>query len=387
MGLLDFFMTLIDLGLGLKQASEMAQNYDWGREQNEALRESLETGHHNRLAEAMGMATTAGSDLTESMLVRQMNQQVRMTKLQKQMGDAYRGRTTEAMEMGQGQFADLMSAQGGALQDVMGGYDERNIRVMGGLDKLAGDLGAGYDERFKNLMGEFEGREGEIRAGHAERLGTGMNLLEGAGTQHRADINRQFDALSGKTSADLVSRGLRGTTIAPRMQMGVERERAAAQGGLEESLRQQKSDVYGQLSGDQLRSFANQQGAWTQLAGGLSGEGLAAAERAGGMQAEYATQLYGQQLQAQQGMQMQNLLSQQQGGQWLTDMYGNLTSDQLGSMGDLGAANINMRGGQNANINNLLAALFANQQSTFTGLTGDWLSTQAGFQYPYATPV
>jgi hypothetical protein len=56
------------------------------------------------------------------------------------------------------------------------------------------------------------------------------------GESERAGIERRWDVAASRAHSDLVSRGLAGTTVAPTMAMGIERERGAALGGLEERL-------------------------------------------------------------------------------------------------------------------------------------------------------
>lgn len=46
--------------------------------------------------------------------------------------------------------------------------------------------------------------------------------------QGKTDISNRYGALAGQGQADLVSRGLGGTTILPGMKMGVEREKSGA---------------------------------------------------------------------------------------------------------------------------------------------------------------
>jgi hypothetical protein len=72
-----------------------------------------------------------------------------------------------------------------------------------------------------------EARYADIKGQHEGQYTNIMGQLEGLGTQQKADVNTQYAGIGSRIGQDMVSRGLSGTTIAPTMAMGVERERQA----------------------------------------------------------------------------------------------------------------------------------------------------------------
>lgn len=129
-----------------------------------------------------------------------------------------------------------------------------------GTQPLAAPAGGGntasiisdYEAKYNTARQANESRYQDILNQYRSRYDRAMQNLEGAGTQQRADLNTQYDALGSRTGQDLVSRGLAGTTIAPSMQAGVERERAGARGRLDETLLNQRLQTDANLSADTL---------------------------------------------------------------------------------------------------------------------------------------
>jgi len=84
------------------------------------------------------------------------------------------------------------------------------------------------------------------------RYDTGMGMLEGAGKQEEADIKSRWGSEANRGMQDLITRGLTGTTIAPTMRMGYQRQQEAELGRLQQSLLEQRLGYHSQLSGDVL---------------------------------------------------------------------------------------------------------------------------------------
>ncbi len=91
----------------------------------------------------------------------------------------------------------------------------------------------------------------KVNAANQLRFDTGISNLEALrdrsntaidtfGNQERSDINTQFARLGADTNQDLISRGLRNTTIAPSVQKGITGEKVKAFGRLGESLRRER---------------------------------------------------------------------------------------------------------------------------------------------------
>lgn len=110
-----------------------------------------------------------------------------------------------------------------------------------------------YKMKDAEANAKNEQRYGEILGGYNDRYTRNMGMLEGMGKQEAADINEASGAAGANVMQQLNSSGLAGTTVAPTMQMGVERQRVAEQARLNERLRQQKLAADMQLSGDTLR--------------------------------------------------------------------------------------------------------------------------------------
>jgi len=207
-----------------------------------------------------------------------------------------------------------------AMQPIQQGWGRLGGQLAGqgqGILGLAGQRAQQGQQAYGGLLGGWQGLTGQA-----------MGALQGAGAQERQDINRQFNQLQGGAMSDLVSRGLRGSTIAPGVSAGIERERAGALGGLNERLLQQRLGLMTGLGGqalgaqergigfgagltaDQMNAMANQQAMTGQFGqnrlgalGGMAQGGLgymdaarAASMQAGMLPLGYDIDLTGQQV-------------------------------------------------------------------------------------------
>ena len=153
---------------------------------------------------------------------------------------------------GTGPGAITVRGSGGAgtdwqryLADAAGQYSNGGTVDPTELSQL---LTRTADEQYKTLLPE-----------HKARWDRGMKYLEGAGAQEKKDINTAFNNQGAANTANLVARGMAGSSIMPSMNSGNERQRADAQGGLNERLRQQYLNTDAALSGDYLNAW---QGLW-----------------------------------------------------------------------------------------------------------------------------
>ncbi len=106
--------------------------------------------------------------------------------------------------------------------------------------------GAPFTFRFGQWLPSSPGGQTgfeQAQEANKARLERIMGLVEGAGTQEAADIRRRFANVQAGGMQDLVSRGLRASTLAPALQAGVARQETGALGGLQERLRQQKAGI------------------------------------------------------------------------------------------------------------------------------------------------
>lgn len=122
----------------------------------------------------------------------------------------------------------------------------------GGLTPAISGIMADYDTKYALARDANETRYQDILRQYQQRYTRSMEMLDGAGAQQTKDIDAQFQGLASRTGQDMVSRGLAGTTVGPSMQAGVERERAGAQGRLQESLTNQRLQTDANLTQDQL---------------------------------------------------------------------------------------------------------------------------------------
>ena len=116
---------------------------------------------------------------------------------------------------------------------------------------IGGTMSA-YQRAFDAAKNANEARYQDILSQYAQRYQRGMTNLQGMGDQAIADVNADYQGLSSRTGQSMVDRGLTGTTIAPSMQAGIERERQGAVGRVNESVRSQRLQTDASLSADKL---------------------------------------------------------------------------------------------------------------------------------------
>lgn len=120
--------------------------------------------------------------------------------------------------------------QGGAYVVGRGG------RQYGG--GLAGSFQAAHDRANR----ANERRYGQILTGYDDLHKRVMNDLAGVGKQEASDIDRSYRNMSSDVYNSLVNRGFANSTMRHTMQQGVERERMAARGRLNDRLLSQRAN-------------------------------------------------------------------------------------------------------------------------------------------------
>jgi len=95
-------------------------------------------------------------------------------------------------------------------------------------------------------------RYADIKAGFETRTSEAVSGLKGAGEISRKGIVQRGAQASSAAAQDLVSRGLSGTTIAPTVQRGVQRETESNLAGLDERLRLNQAQLKSNLEKDRL---------------------------------------------------------------------------------------------------------------------------------------
>jgi hypothetical protein len=119
---------------------------------------------------------------------------------------------------------------------------------MGG----GGMVGGGADGGMAAANQANEARYQDILNGYQQRYERSLAGLEGAGKQEAADINKLYDEQLSSINNDLVSRGMRNSSLAGNARTGNDRERIADIARLNERLRQEKLAVDAGLSKDTL---------------------------------------------------------------------------------------------------------------------------------------
>lgn len=209
---------------------------------------------------------------------------------------------------------------------VGGGYGRRREGVLDYLGKELPGIEKGYSERTSKAVGDYDAAASGSQTGYqslADELGIGYDEMEALvgtlGGQQKDDIDRAFKGRQAAETANLVNRGLSGSTIAPSVATGVERERSAEQRRLQDDLTRQRlavgserlgarervgseglrnladsskyrADLYSRLSDEELSQRGRNVGATADAMATLSADELAALENLG----KYRTEsLYG----------------------------------------------------------------------------------------------
>lgn len=111
-----------------------------------------------------------------------------------------------------------------------------------------------YQRREQEAMADLTTSGAQTIADLEARYGRGMETLEGMGAQERADIGQAYKELGAGQMQDMYGRGLRGSSVAATMGMGLQREETAEMGRLDERLREQRLGWEAGLSGDVINA-------------------------------------------------------------------------------------------------------------------------------------
>lgn len=107
---------------------------------------------------------------------------------------------------------------------------------------------------WNNYSGWLSGDAQRSADAYGGRTKTALGMLDTAGQQEKIDIAQQYRQRGADVQAGLRRRGLAGTTIAPTMQLAVDREQADAMGRVNERVAGQKAGMYAGLSGEAISS-------------------------------------------------------------------------------------------------------------------------------------
>ena len=139
------------------------------------------------------------------------------------------------------------SGSAGARQ-LIEAINAEQARITGGGGGGGGGSGGGVGAANQ----ANEARYQDILNGYQQRYERNLANLQNAGQQEAADINEAYTNQGSRINNDLISRGMRNSTVAGTMAQGNERERLAAISRLNERLQQQRLAVDAGLSKDTL---------------------------------------------------------------------------------------------------------------------------------------
>lgn len=233
-------------------------------------------------------------------------------------------KTSEALKNGSyKRTSDLLDDWTAGSDAIRTDYADRTAGIMGDWNKTAGNIGLGYQNRMDSVLGD----------------------LEGFGTQEQKDIAKLFEGERGRTTSDMVSRGLANTSTLQSQLAGVTERQSDEANRAKERVQAYKADTKSKLWGDLL-------GSQGQL--GMFGSGL-------------RSDLTGQELSAKTG-----LLGSQIG------LKSGLTADDLGLAERLGTQrNALIAGTGQDNINAANAATNANLGDR-TSWVDKWIASRNG---------
>lgn len=194
-------------------------------------------------------------------------QDVLVTKLNKESTDAAAaaapGESTqpEALQGYAGRYNDIIKRLTGVSDEVLNklatdeasqlsSFQKGSTGIMSDLDTSIAKLLGGYDKLSGDVLGNLGKMKDESVGYNKYRLNEAMSMLEGAGEQARKDINERYNDSVGNATASLAARGLLGTGVVDTATGAARNDAAAAEGRLNEALRGERLNTFGQFSGD-----------------------------------------------------------------------------------------------------------------------------------------
>lgn len=291
-----------------------------------------------------------------------------------------------ASQMGSGLQSsrnEQLGALGTGSQNVLGQAQTGYGQQMMGQGGLLGSMTQGYGQREQDVMAGLGGMQSDVLGQLKNLYGRSMANLKGAGDQERRDIEQSYGQRNSDIQQSLASSGMGNTTVGATMGLGVEREKRADMGRLEERLRQERIGLDTQLTGAQAQARQQMGSEAANMMAGLRGQGLGAQESLG-------TNMLG---------------AQERGSANLQNVYQTNMANQLGLLGNLGERELayasqlgqqgvdRARGADEANFAQWQTGQLGAQQlqedfyNQLTGLQdklgGNFLNTMASINVPY----
>ena len=109
-----------------------------------------------------------------------------------------------------------------------------------------------FQKKYDTARGANEQRYADVLGGYRDRYDTGMKTLENMGQQELSDVRDSWRDRGAQAQSQLAGLGMAGTTIAPTMAAGNQRDANADAGRVNERLRRERLGYGGQFSKDTL---------------------------------------------------------------------------------------------------------------------------------------
>lgn len=160
---------------------------------------------------------------------------------------------------------------------------------VGGLSGGPGDLAQYYQQELDRANQANEARYRDVLGGYQSRYERALATLYGSGEQEARDIDEQSRKRESQLQQGLIGRGLGNSTVMSTMALGVDRERNAEMGRLQQRLREQRLTTDAGLSGDLLNFMERKTekgpdvGLLAQLAQGMGQAGYGGGYVGGGV--------------------------------------------------------------------------------------------------------
>jgi hypothetical protein len=143
--------------------------------------------------------------------------------------------------------------KGGAVSNASpSGAPLSGAAAAGSFDFSPQGIMSQYQQAYNAANSANLGRYNDILQGYTDRYDRNMRTLDGMSSQQKADINENYNGQGANERQRLADLGMSGTTIAPTMAAGIERNRIADQNRLADQVAQQRIGLDSGLSGDRL---------------------------------------------------------------------------------------------------------------------------------------
>jgi hypothetical protein len=125
----------------------------------------------------------------------------------------------------------------------------------GGNNELIAALLADYQRANQEGRQANETRYNDLINYLNMRLDRGLANLQGSGDQALADVDRDYARMSADIDQDMISRGLRNSTVRQNVQRGAQDDRQANRRRIQEDVRKERLQTDAVLSGDVLSAM------------------------------------------------------------------------------------------------------------------------------------